>query len=216
MYAMRLSIPNGFEQRDIEKTTCILADDETQKLLELGITDVRSLLRKSDVRQFEGRTAAHSISLGDGRRMIIRHYAHGGLLKKITGDRFSKPQRFVDELAVTAKAIAAGVNAPKPLGVVITKSGPFYKADFLSLEIPGALDLLTLAKGHGELAELTKAISPVAQQVRKMHDAGIYHADLHLKNTLLAGGKYYIIVRVTRRLSQEAMGKDGRRLWQLT
>ncbi|TET38197.1 MAG: hypothetical protein E3J72_03785 [Planctomycetota bacterium] len=190
---MKLSVPAGFQRHDVRKTVCILAEDEADNLLSLGVGHVELLLGRSDVWRFEGRMTAHSIPLGDGRRMVVRHYAHGGALRKLTGDRFSKPQRFVDELAVTAKAIAAGVNAPKPLGVVIQKSGPFYKADNLSLEIPDATDMLALAKGNNGLAVLALSVAPIARQVRKLHDAGIFHADLHLKNILFSKDKCYII-----------------------
>ncbi|MBI2472414.1 MAG: hypothetical protein HYV59_14430 [Planctomycetes bacterium] len=61
----------------------------------------------------------------------------------------------------------------------------------MSKEIPGALDIIQFLK-ESSFNYIQKSKKPVisalVKLIRNMHDAGIYHADLHLKNILLKGG----------------------------
>jgi hypothetical protein len=191
-----------------ETTVCILAEDEAEKLLALGVADVESLLKRPGIGKFLGRTTVHSIPLDDDRRMVIRHYSHGGALRKITGDRFIGPNRFINEIDVTMKAINAWVNVPTPLGVVYRKSLGFHNGDHLSLEIPSAISVMerALDRDSGDTITITKdggipksaryladTMLEIAELVRGLHDAGIYHADLHIKNILDTPFGYYMI-----------------------
>jgi serine/threonine protein kinase len=71
----------------------------------------------------------------------------------------------------------------------------------VSKEITGAIDLMELLFNPEEnklVERKRQIINKTARAVKEMHDAGIYHADLHLKNILVqsaAGGKdnVYII-----------------------
>ncbi|WP_169703572.1 lipopolysaccharide kinase InaA family protein [Candidatus Kuenenia stuttgartensis] len=78
--------------------------------------------------------------------------------------------------------------------------GHFYSANFISKEIAGAVDLIDFLNEQPAVDVHSKksVIFTLAKLIRKMHDAGIYHADLHLKNMLLkkiSGGTFeaYII-----------------------
>ena len=198
---MSLIVPSGFVRRDVAGVVCILAEDEAEKLILLGVADVESLRKHPQAEQFTGRKAVFSVPIGDGKRMVVRQYVHGGLLRKITGDRFRSPARFIREIEITLKAAEAGVNVPTPVGVVYHKSIGFYRGYYLSLRVPDALDMLEKALRYlGDDEEtprcgeyLSEAMPEIARLMRKLHDAGIYHADLHIKNILEAKSGFYFI-----------------------
>jgi tRNA A-37 threonylcarbamoyl transferase component Bud32 len=65
---------------------------------------------------------------------------------------------------------------------------PFYKADLVSREISNSIDLIQYFTRWGKagnqqrLREKRELIRQAGRLVRKMHEVGIYHSDLHLKN----------------------------------
>jgi 3-deoxy-D-manno-octulosonic acid kinase len=124
---------------------------------------------------------------GGAAGVIVRRYRHGGLLAPLTGDRFLSSARFTNEFELGRRAWAEGVPTARP--VAVGWRGGLSKRGFIAtLAIPGARDLLDLfVKPVAEPKRLAAARA-CALAVRRMHDAGIDHADLHLKNLLVGEG----------------------------
>ncbi|MCF6149906.1 MAG: hypothetical protein E3K37_14730 [Candidatus Kuenenia sp.] len=141
------------------------------------------------VKQGRGSYLSIPVKKNGGERLIIRNYRHGGLLGKLLGNVFFYSDRPFNEIYVHEVALQNGI--PSAEAIAITKRkilGGLYSADFITKEIPGAVDLIHFLNEHPSeyIRESKKFIIPVlAKLIRKMHDAGIYHADLHLKNILV-------------------------------
>ncbi len=122
-------------------------------------------------------------------RFIIRNYRHGGLLGKLFGGVFYAGSRPLHEMSINEIAFQKGI--PTAEVIAITKRqlwSLFYKADFISKEISGAIDVTQFLK-ESSLRFIQKSkksvLCALVRLIRNMHDAGIYHADLHVKNILL-------------------------------
>jgi 3-deoxy-D-manno-octulosonic acid kinase len=116
--------------------------------------------------------------------MVVRTLMHGGLFRHITGKRFLSPNRTIRELKVSAYLAAHGIRTPEILAVRLIRTGLFYSIDVVSHFIPDSMDLLVhLEEGHTDSLELIKKSGSL---IRSIHDLGVYHADLHVKNLLLA------------------------------
>jgi len=137
---------------------------------------------------FTGRSAVRRVKLDDSRTAVVRHYWHGGLFRAIGRDFLLGLRRPLNELAITELAREGGVPVPRVLAVRAEYVvWPFFRADIVTEEIGGATDLVELFTS-GEIPRGRRrsvAIRAVAHAVRKMHDAGVLHGDLHLKNILL-------------------------------
>lgn len=129
------------------------------------------------------------VSGKNGERLIIRNYRHGGFFGKLLGGIFYNGKRPVNEVAVNE--IARQKDVPSAEVVAVIKKrwwGLFYKADFISREIPDAVDLIQwITESSLMFVQGLKkpVIHAIAGLLRNMHDAGIFHADLHLKNILI-------------------------------
>jgi len=140
-----------------------------------------------------GRAGIVSFPLGDNLpAMMVRRYVHGGLFARIGRDLYWGPERAMTELMVTEAARSGGVSVPEPIGALAQRAyGPFWRLAFLSLEVPESEDLIHYCCRLSEYPPETVAVEKrgvireAALQIRRMHDLGIYHADLHLKNLLL-------------------------------
>ena len=126
---------------------------------------------------------------GSAERFVVRDYRHGGLLGKLFGRVFCDGDRPLHEVCINEIALQRGVPSAEVIAVTKKKlCGPFYRANFITREITGAVDLLQFIQETPlEAVQRSKRaiISALVKLIRTMHDAGIYHADLHLKNILL-------------------------------
>ena len=125
----------------------------------------------------------------DNESFVVRDYWHGGLFGKILRDIFWDRLRPLRELSICEAAGKSGIKTTEVIAIVKNKIlGPLYKCQLVSREITGAIDLMELLL-HPEKNKLVvqkrHIVNRVAKAVKEMHDAGIYHADLHLKNVLV-------------------------------
>jgi len=126
-------------------------------------------------------------------RAVIKHYQRGGLFRFLFRDLYCQTRRFFRELHVVERARALGIPTAEILALVVDRSGFFfYRADLVTMEIPESmnladyLDTLPKAEEHPDCRVTRQQILVmVSSLLRKMHHAGIYHADLNLKNILV-------------------------------
>ncbi len=136
--------------------------------------------------------------LGDD--MIVRELVHGGFFGNITGRRFLGTSRSIRELKISNYLIENGIRTPEIPAVRFVRSGIFYSIDIVTRLVPNSIDLLTWLENFrlGQKGEVlrfaqnnwqdnlfTTIFHETGSLVRRMHDLGVWHADLHLKNILL-------------------------------
>ena len=194
MNAPELLIPEGFET--IRKGLSLLVvRREWAGAVQAALAPLHQAWEKIRLRTFtaRGRAGIVSIPLNDGEPpMMVRRYVHGGLLARVTRDLYLGPERALDELEVAEAAHSGGVRTTTAIGVLCRKvRGPLWRIAFLSREVADSEDMIhyccRLTDYPAETAALEKrgVIREAARQIRRMHDIGILHGDLHLKNLLL-------------------------------
>lgn len=201
MAPFRMSIPPSFSLAQEGKTFLLLRDDFREMLLERGILAFESFLsaQAKGARYWHGRTPHPSLPLAEGRRVVVRRYTHGGLLRSLTGDLFLFGSRSFRELALTEEIRSQGIPTLEPIGAVHRKIFPFfYRAYLLSLEIPQARSLLHYLHGQRtaskeSLLPKRKLLRSIGLLIRRFHDAGFFHGDLQLKNILIVDEEPFLI-----------------------
>jgi len=141
-----------------------------------------------------------------GEALIFRPYRHGGMLRFLTGSRFLRPQRFLEEARLTVEAGRRGVAVPAPRGLLLERGPWGWKGVLITTALEPIRDGTEIARGGG--AVLSRAAAAGAEAVATLHAADISHADLHLKNILFShdGGRAWIID-----LDRARIKKSGRR-----
>ena len=126
-------------------------------------------------------------------RVFVRNARRGGLIGAVLGGLYTAVERPLQELRAATAARNAGVGVPEPLAVRATRvGGRFYRFTVITREVENAQDLLTFA-GGSSTDRKREVLNRVADEMRRLHEAGVYHADLTLKNILLSGTAVYII-----------------------
>lgn len=138
-----------------------------------------------------GRAGAYpAYDLGGGARGILKHYRHGGLAEALFGDLFFGLRRPFREFLASERARQLGVpTIPLLAARVKAFATLFYRGDVLLRELPGARDLGALLTAPPDSARArNRVVRAAARAVRRMHDAGLIHGDLNLRNLLVHEG----------------------------
>jgi 3-deoxy-D-manno-octulosonic acid kinase len=134
----------------------------------------------------EGRARTSSVALpGRTERLHLRPVRHGGWLAPVWRGRLAGLARPIAELHVTEALRARGAPVPRAVLVAGFRAAPLWQAVLGTLEIPDARDgVVWLASGPPEPERIAVA-EAAGRAVRRFHDAGGRHADLHVKNLLV-------------------------------
>jgi 3-deoxy-D-manno-octulosonic acid kinase len=117
---------------------------------------------------------------------MVRRLHHGGWLAPLLDGWFLGLGRPLRELAVTAELRAAGAPVPRPaFAWGVRRAGPFTRAAVATWRERDAADALAFLTAAPDRARLLPACEALGRAVRRFHDAGGRHGDLHVKNLLL-------------------------------
>lgn len=167
----------------------MLTDEIATKIVQL----MRTVPEKSPKGALAGRGYTGVQDLPQVGRVFVKQYAHGGLLRKLTGGRFvcCGPSRSQLEFGMLERVRAIGVNAPKPY-ICVTKGSFFYQTWLIMEEIKDSKNLVLVSQDDSEA--LQDCMKAVAEQVLLLIKNNIFHVDLHPGNVLLSGsGAVYIV-----------------------
>ena len=199
-----VELPAYFSTLTRGEITLYIKKEYEQRLSAHDIDMLFNLHKDSDKLKvsYHGRTPCKTFimeSLGN-ISFVVRDYCHGGLFGKILRDIFWNSLRPLRELSICEVAGKSGIKTSEVIAIVKNRVlGPIYKCRLVSKEITGAIDLRELllnAEKNKLVARKRQIINKTAKAVKEMHGAGIYHADLHLKNILIqsAAGKVDVYI----------------------
>ena len=131
----------------------------------------------------------------DGRAAILRRYHRGGAVGKLLSDQYmwmgktlSRPWR---EWKILERARRAGLPVPEPIAACICRSGLCYRAVLITAYLQ---DTETLTQRLQRTALKPGCWHRIGLLVKRMHAAGIRHADLTSDNILIdSQDRFYLI-----------------------
>lgn len=190
------TVPAAYAVHRVGSTWMVLDREQAPSLIDLRLADAsvrESLFARAPRR---GRGSAPSLDLDRKTAMILRRYQHGGALAMLTGSLFWGPERPLQELRVTARAEMSGAPVPHVLCLVLWPVfGPFWSAMIGTREERPAAELLSAIRDAPGKSAGVPLARKVGAAIRKLHDAGVEHGDLQLRNILVAeNGESRIVV----------------------
>jgi len=130
-----------------------------------------------------GRGGAVAIDWPDGRACFYREYRHGGLFGSVLANRYLSDAPLREEIEACRRLLAAGVAVPEPVVGRVERRAISVSLALVTRRIPGRTLADELAH-KGELA-CRELLRRLGAGIRRMHDAGFRHRDLHPGNVLL-------------------------------
>jgi 3-deoxy-D-manno-octulosonic acid kinase len=140
--------------------------------------------RGSVSRASAGRGAAALIEV-DARSMVLRHYRRGGLMARISADRYwwrgAERTRPFRELRLLQAMRQEGLPVPVALAAGFRRRDFSYSADLLMERLP---DMQSLAERLQQSPLGIPLWVAIGRCIKRFHAAGICHADLNAHNIL--------------------------------
>lgn len=126
----------------------------------------------------------NTLCVSDGQRdFVLRHYRRGGLVARVTPDRYlwlgAERTRAFAEWRLLARLRDMGLPVPRPAAARYRRRGICYTADLLTVQEPGITPLSTRIARAPADEDFWRAIGSGLQ---RFHRAGVYHADLNAHN----------------------------------
>jgi tRNA A-37 threonylcarbamoyl transferase component Bud32 len=154
------------------------------------------------------------VPLPDGRRVIVKRYRTAGLADALK--YLLVPSRARTEWRVGRALERAGLDTSVPLAFAEGRRGPWLRAAALVAREIDPGERLDAWLDRLPTPERDAWLGLLAERVRRLHDAGFAHRDLHAGNLLLGGTpaplRLHVIdlhsVRRRRRVSQRARWRD--------
>ena len=141
------------------------------------------------------RGALRSFSWTAGRRGMVRVCHRGGIIARVLTDRYLLVNRPSREFSAHWRVEQRGLPVPRILGVLWERRGPWVSGALATELLPGP-DLLAWLQAHspGESRpECSRMMREVGRLVCDMHQHGVWHADLQVKNVVVAEGLPHLI-----------------------
>jgi len=113
---------------------------------------------------------------------LIRKYRRGGFIRHFLTDAYILDNRAKRELDLTDDLLEKGLPVPMPLGACWERRGILYRGS-LATHLLDATDLRDeLDNGPADPEDIMRR---AGECIRRMHDLGVYHADLQVHNILV-------------------------------
>jgi 3-deoxy-D-manno-octulosonic acid kinase len=182
---------SGFEERAERSRYLLVASAHAGAVAQLNLSEpaaVRDLLARETGATGRAHTAVVTLP-GEDARLHLRPVRHGGLFAGLWGGGLLGLRRPIRELAVTTQLASAGAPVPEPVLVAGWRMrGPLWSAVVGTLHLEDSVDGVALLAATPDRARMLRAAEAAGRAVRRFHDAGGRHADLHVKNLLFREG----------------------------
>ena len=171
-------------------TFAFLEDGRARMLIRRGYEPYASYLGFADAPPMGaetvagGRQAHPLVVLPDGGRAVLRTYRRGGALRHLNPSRYFLGHRAFEELRATEQAASGGARVPRVLAATERRQKIGYTATLATDWIPDAQEAATWLLGATRDARIA-ALRDAGRQIAHVHDAGVSHPDLNLRNLLV-------------------------------
>jgi len=185
-YAIIGKQPDRFDGR-------VIVDDRVADFDEQMFTPEYWYERSAVVGSAGGRGQVLFVKNGD-EQWVLRHYHRGGAMRLPLKDRYVwagiERTRSLVEWRLLAELHVEGLPVPRPLAARHIRDGLFYRADLLTERIPNVRAMSEVVSERLPGVDDWRAIGAC---IRRLHDAGVYHADLNAHNILLGEDNVFIV-----------------------
>lgn len=180
--------PPGFETLAEGPATVVVEPEYATSARALGLLAPGGLRRALELAPAggpAGRGRVALLPLDAGGTLCLRRLRPGGLLAPFRSDRLASLVRPMQELSLTAALYREGVPVPRPILVAAERGAGGFEAAVGTLLEADARDALAFLEEAPALERVLRAAAAAGEALRRFHDAGGRHADLHVKNLLV-------------------------------
>jgi tRNA A-37 threonylcarbamoyl transferase component Bud32 len=162
-----------------------LVHAEGARVIAAALLDGQGCAPAGDCGRGELLRFAHEAGTG-----LIRRCRRGGVVRRLLKESYFLHNRPLQEFRMHVRLFNGGLAVPAPLGVCWDRHGLWFAGALATRQVdaPNLLDYLR-GKPRAEEDTLRRCGAPI----RQMHDIGVFHADLQVRNILVGDDRVYLI-----------------------
>jgi hypothetical protein len=150
--------------------------------------------------------------------VLVREARKGGLFARVRGRAFRGRWRPLDELVLHRRLLGAGAPVAEAVGAVVLRGPGGWRGFLLVREVVGGVDLEAVLYGAALAPPWSRrdVLASAGTAVRRLHDEGVEHADLHPKNLLVDPvARRVLVIDLDRARAHDGPLPSSRRLGNL-
>jgi 3-deoxy-D-manno-octulosonic acid kinase len=187
-----LKAPPGYSLIEEKGLKAIVKDQYLDFFWNEGFFQPQTLFQDLSPSHLVGRTKLMLFVKND-LVFVIRRNFHGGIFGKVFKDVFLDGSRPHRELFIMWRLREVGIKTAEPIASFTVNFGPFKRTYLITSYIQGGKDFLEVLENTNPSLKRREIFYQAGALIRKIHDLGVYHPDLQLKNFLLKGEDVYIL-----------------------
>ena len=183
-----INLPDGFRYVQEGHAIAMVRAEGGEKI-------AGALLRNAgcEILSAVGRGAMFRFVWTKERNGMLRTYKRGGMMRFLLRDRYLLVNRPLNEFRVHLRVLERGLPVPDVLGVCWRRCGLCYSGALATVELPG-VDLDTWLKDNqADSIAAVSLLRACGELIHRMHEAGVLHADLQLKNLFVSGNDVFLL-----------------------
>lgn len=186
-----MKLPPGFSIITESHIYALVHEGWLSYLRDKGLLDPSGLFDELPPSTLKGREKL--LLVGGEALLVVRRNRHGGLLGFLLRDLFLDGNRVHKELLLLWRLRKAEIPTLSPVASIGKRVGPFWKQFLITEYLQGAKDMLSFLQTTHERQKRLVVIQRAGEVISRMHDLGVYHGDLQLKNILVRGEEVFVI-----------------------
>jgi len=187
-----LKAPPGYSLVEEKGIKAIVKEQYLDFFWNRGFFEPKTLFHDLSPSHLVGRTKL-MLFVENNFVFVIRRNFHGGIFGKVFKDLFLDGSRPHRELFIMWRLREVGVKTAEPIASFSINFGPFKRGYLITSYIEGTEDFLEVLRRTNPSLKRREIFFKAGALTRKIHDLGVYHPDLQLKNFLIKDEDVFIL-----------------------
>ena len=183
---MTIQLPTGYKILSNTIAHVILREDLSPDLFDIVSDILSNSISNKLIPLSGGRNKIFLFKLNTNSSVLIKQYSHGGISEKFFPKLYFLSNRFLHEFYMYINILKDNLPVPEYLGGFWSKKLGFYKCGVITDYIPETYTLEELLKNNFfSIEEKYDILIKCGKIIKNMHDIGIFHNDLQIRNLLI-------------------------------
>lgn len=183
---MTIQLPTGYKILSNNIGHAILREDLSSDLFDILSGLLSNSISNQLIPLSGGRNKIFLFKSTTNPSVLIKQYSHGGIFGKILPKYYFFSNRFLHEFSIYVEILKNNLPIPEYLGGFWSKKFGVYRCGIIIEFIPDTHTLEEfLNNNFFSIEEKYDILIKCGKIIKNMHDIGIFHNDLQIRNLLI-------------------------------
>ncbi|HOV32892.1 MAG TPA: lipopolysaccharide kinase InaA family protein [Candidatus Hydrogenedens sp.] len=183
---MFITPPKGYMLQENNNVFILLREDLPAEFVDISLNIIKNSVSEQLTLLNHGRSGVFLFHSKENIQALFKLYTHGGNFSNFFSKFYFMTNRFLHEYYLYIDKLRNNIPVPDYLGGFWIKKYGLYKCGIITKYIPYAITLEEFLNSDSFLlSKKQEILNQCGSVIKKMHDIGILHNDLQLRNILI-------------------------------